>query len=227
MNHCKIKKIGWISCALLLLCGSVLAGPPSNGIGNGGGNGNGNAQGARQGKSDSLAEVRQSTLKYMDVQAALDDGFISTVECDAAPHTGLPKQLGGQGIHFALVSEPLGVFTASEVNFQQPNVLIYVPEYASDPPCGYTTEELLQDQACRDSLRLVAVEQLMLAENWSGHPDNPPEFHDQQYYYLHDNPETDIDEAHGFPPHYELHLWLYDHNPAGLFAQYNPNVTCH
>ena len=185
------EKIGCIFITSLFLCGTVFGGST--------GNGNGKSKGARQGKSHSLAEVRQATLKYMDVQNALDDGFISTVECDAAPHTGLPKQLGGQGIHFALVSGPLGVFTASEVNFLQPNVLIYVSEYPADPPCGYRMEELLQDQECRDSLRLVAVEQLMLADNWPGHaedPPEPPEFLGQQYYYLHDNPDTDwVNEA--------------------------------
>jgi hypothetical protein len=27
-------------------------------------------------------------------------------------------------------------------------------------------------------------------------------------------------------PLYELHLWLYEHNPNGLFNDWNPNVTC-
>jgi hypothetical protein len=26
--------------------------------------------------------------------------------------------------------------------------------------------------------------------------------------------------------HYDLHVWLYRHNPAGLFSAWNPNVTC-
>ena len=42
-----------------------------------------------------------------------------------------------------------------------------------------------------------------------------------------DNPATtDVDEAHGFMPHYELHVWLYRDNPNGTFAQFNPNVSC-
>jgi len=28
------------------------------------------------------------------------------------------------------------------------------------------------------------------------------------------------------PIHYDLHVWLYKHNPAGRFAMWNPNVTC-
>jgi hypothetical protein len=26
--------------------------------------------------------------------------------------------------------------------------------------------------------------------------------------------------------HYDLHVWLWKHNPAGLFAPTNPNVKC-
>ena len=54
----------------------------------------------------------------------------------------------------------------------------------------------------------------------------PPAFAGNDYYYMHDNPETGADEAHGFEPHYELHFWLYKKNPAGMFAQFNTEVTC-
>ena len=30
----------------------------------------------------------------------------------------------------------------------------------------------------------------------------------------------------GMPKHYDLHVWLYKHNPAGIFAAYNPRVEC-
>jgi hypothetical protein len=30
----------------------------------------------------------------------------------------------------------------------------------------------------------------------------------------------------GMPIHYDLHVWLYRHNPAGLFAMWNPTVHC-
>jgi hypothetical protein len=28
------------------------------------------------------------------------------------------------------------------------------------------------------------------------------------------------------PVHYDLHVWVYEANPSGTFAQWNPNVTC-
>jgi hypothetical protein len=30
----------------------------------------------------------------------------------------------------------------------------------------------------------------------------------------------------GEPVHYDLHVWLWSHNPAGMFAQFNPKLTC-
>ena len=30
----------------------------------------------------------------------------------------------------------------------------------------------------------------------------------------------------GMPEHYDLHVWLYERNPAGLFAAWNPRVHC-
>jgi hypothetical protein len=41
-----------------------------------------------------------------------------------------------------------------------------------------------------------------------------------------DDPATPTDEAHGFEPHYELHVWTHRDNPSGMFAEWNPNVTC-
>lgn len=30
----------------------------------------------------------------------------------------------------------------------------------------------------------------------------------------------------GMPIHYDLHVWIWKHNPAGLFAQWNPAGSC-
>lgn len=41
-----------------------------------------------------------------------------------------------------------------------------------------------------------------------------------------ENPETEALEAHGFAPHYELHVWVHRENPAGVFAQFHPDLRC-
>jgi hypothetical protein len=35
-------------------------------------------------------------------------------------------------------------------------------------------------------------------------------------------------DAHkpGQPPHYDLHAWVWKANPSGIFAPFNPNVSC-
>ena len=34
--------------------------------------------------------------------------------------------------------------------------------------------------------------------------------------------------GHGtdMPEHYDLHVWLYEVNPSGMYAAWNPAVTC-
>jgi hypothetical protein len=41
-----------------------------------------------------------------------------------------------------------------------------------------------------------------------------------------DDPKTPIDEAHMFAPHFDRHVWIYRDNPNGVFAPYNPAVSC-
>ena len=37
---------------------------------------------------------------------------------------------------------------------------------------------------------------------------------------------TPADEAHMFEPHFDRHVWIYRDNPNGVFAPFNPNVSC-
>lgn len=30
----------------------------------------------------------------------------------------------------------------------------------------------------------------------------------------------------GMPVHYDLHAWIFEHNPSGVFAPFNPRVSC-
>ena len=44
--------------------------------------------------------------------------------------------------------------------------------------------------------------------------------------HMADDPSTPGDEAHGFMPHYDQHVWLFRENPMGVLMPFNPNVTC-
>ncbi len=35
-----------------------------------------------------------------------------------------------------------------------------------------------------------------------------------------------LGHAPGMPIHYDLHVWLQKRNPSGMFAQWNPEVSC-
>ncbi len=64
-------------------------------------------------------------------------------------------------------------------------------------------------------LRLSAVEYVVPAEAWdaAGHS-QPPELFGHTFH---------LNEALGV---YALHAWIWKHNPAGLFEDWNPNVSC-
>jgi hypothetical protein len=180
---------------------------------------NANAQNMKSSGLPSDAElksIRAATEKYRDVKAAIADGYILPMAmCVDAAMEGLPPQLGAMGLHYIRPdllkltgTQPRVNGAGTHMDFHTPAVLIYEPKADG-------TQEL------------VAIENLVWAKPWKDAGNQkPPAFAGNDYYYMHDNPETAVDEAHGFEPHYELHFWLYKQNPAGMFAQFNGGVTC-
>ena len=165
-----------------------------------------------------LAAVRRATERFQDVKVALAEGYIRDPFdlCETAEMMGRPAALGAMGIHY-FRPDLLGVTgppnprvtgTGTHTDFLKPAILIYEPQQDS-------------------SLRLVAVENLVFARAWAaaGHR-NPPSFQGVPYDNMKDDPATPIDEAHMFDPHYDRHVWLYRENPNGMFAQFNPKVSC-
>ena len=56
--------------------------------------------------------------------------------------------------------------------------------------------------------------------------ETPPAYQGVEYDLMQDDPATALDEGHMFEPHYDRHVWVHRENPSGMFAQYNPDVTC-
>lgn len=73
-------------------------------------------------------------------------------------------------------------------------------------------EALLYARGPGGNLRLVAVEYIVINV---GQP--RPMFGDQPF---------DIGGAPIPASHWTLHVWLHEHNPAGMFAPFNPNISC-
>lgn len=164
-----------------------------------------------------LTAVYEATERFRDVSVAVAEGYVPdpTGMCVTAGFEGWPRQMGGMGVHYfrpdllgITATEPVVTGTGTHTDFRTPGVLVYAPDAEGE-------------------LELVAVENLVFAEAWhaAGHADRP-EFLGNQYFHLVENPETEALEAHGFAPHYELHVWLYRENPAGMFMPFNPALAC-
>lgn len=165
-----------------------------------------------------LEQVRAATERFRDVEVALAEGYIRDPMniCDTADMMGQPASLGAMGIHF-FRPDLLGISgppnprvdgNGTHIDFLNPGILIYEPQ-------------------ADGSLELVAVENLVFQKSWHAAGNKkPPSFHGVEYDTMQDDPATEIDEAHMFEPHYDRHVWLYRENPNGVFAQFNPKVSC-
>jgi hypothetical protein len=163
----------------------------------------------------SLDDLRSATERFRDVNVALAEGYLADDKCVTAEMIGAPAQLGAMGIHYlnpGLLGmtgvEPRVTGTGTHTDFRRPAILIYEPQ-------------------ADGSLELVGVENLVFRDTWraAGHH-TPPTFHGVEYDEMADDAATEMDEAHGFEPHYDLHIWLFRQNPAGTFAPFNPAVSC-
>ena len=166
----------------------------------------------------SLADVRKATERYRNVAAALAAGYVRDPFdlCDTAEMMGRPAALGAMGVHYVrpdllgITAPPSPRVNGNGVHtdFRTPSILIYEPQ-------------------ADGSMELVAVENLVFARAWRdrGHS-VPPSFHGVPYDTMIDDPATAADEAHMFEPHFDRHVWLYRANPNGIFAPFNPAVTC-
>ena len=165
-----------------------------------------------------LGAVRAATARFQDVRQALAEGYVRDPGnmCITSTMMGGKASAGAMGIHYFL-PDLLGITAppsprvngnGTHTDFRKPSILIYEPQ--SD-----------------GSLKLVAVENLVFRWAWAqaGHRE-PPSFHGVKYEMMADNPRTKVDEAHMFEPHYDRHVWLYRDNPSGVFAQFNPSVSC-
>ena len=166
----------------------------------------------------SLDEVRAATERFKDVKVALAEGYVADPEniCHTAAHMGRDGALGGMGIHY-FRPDLLGITAppnprvsgeGTHIDFRKPAILIYEPN-------------------AKGELELIAVENLVFEKAWrASGKTQPPTFQGVTFDHMVDDPATPEDEAHSFEPHYDLHVWLYRPNPAGMFKPFNPNVTC-
>lgn len=143
-----------------------------------------------------LILAKALTAKYVDVRNAVKDGYVTEPGPDGKP-VCVSSPDGGMGIHYV-----------------QPKLAAKAPDYRK--PAMLTYEPLPSGK-----LRLVALEYFKPANDQTGKDtsDRP---------YLFKQPFDGPMPGHspGMPVHYDLHVYLWKHNPSGLFAMWNPNVRC-
>jgi hypothetical protein len=150
--------------------------------------------------SPELKQARAALDKYRDPVAAVHDGYFSSVGCIEYPRGGHEGTMhyapGGMGVHFLNLQ-----LVGPKLDPAKPQVLIYEPD--------------------GDKLRLAAAEWFVPVQAMPAGA-RPTIFGKQL--------EGPMEGHHPLMPeglhHYDLHVWLWKENPAGVFAPTNPAVKC-
>lgn len=143
-----------------------------------------------------LSAARSATARYHDVAVALAAGH--GVFPDAAGITCIDNPgVGAMGVHYA-----------NGARFADPTIVATAPEV------------LVYEPAADGRLRLVALEYVVLADAWDALHDSPPELFGREFAL------TPAGNRYGLPAFYELHAWLWKHNPRGMFDDWNSRVSC-
>jgi hypothetical protein len=105
---------------------------------------------------------------------------------------------GAMGVHFAQAARKAD----GTVQPDQPQFLIYEP-------------------MADGSMRLVGVEFFVLVSDWENKNGAVPAVLDGNLMNLITSPNR-----YGLPPFYEMHVWAWEDNPKGTFADWNTRVSC-
>ena len=158
-----------------------------------------------------LAQVRRVTARFHDIDKAMAAGYTVWSPNPFAAGATCPSSAEGQmGYHLVNVS---------------------LRGSAANPAAGDATidplrpEMLLYEKRADGKLHLVGVEYIVFQAAWErvhGAGAAPPTVFGEPLLW----------STHSFVaggpsiPHYELHVWLWTGNPLGMFAPWNPTVTC-
>jgi hypothetical protein len=173
--------------------------------------------------------------------AALVLGVLVVAGCDSAD-SGM-STIDGSSIHAdnrpavpapATLSRELAAARAATARFQRVQVA-EMADYEQGSPCvehpvlggmGYhwvnfglmggldvtKPQALLYEPMSNGRLRLVGLEWIMPFSADAPADGPPPVLFGQEFH-------------HG-PPGWILHVWVWTHNPSGMFEDWNPNVSC-
>ena len=158
-----------------------------------------------------LAAVRDATDQFHEVSAAMAAGYL-----DPAGRACDQIATGAMGIH----SPNFALQASQVVDPLQPEVLLYLPK----PGGGFRLVGVEYIQFVL--LRNPATNQVAPWTSSSPWPSNyqvitpTPELFGQTF----NGPMPG--HIPGMPWHWDLHAWIWAHNPAGMFEPWNPAIGC-
>jgi hypothetical protein len=152
--------------------------------------------------SKALAALRDTTDIYHDVNVAFAAGYRpSSAGCESDPTGAMGIHYGHGGLLGIVRGSNPPTGTDAVIDPLRPEVLLYEPQ-------------------ADGSRRLVGIEFVVYRAAWDAVNPSPPTFagvpFDRKF----------GSESHGHADHYELHIWLWRNNPLGMFAPWNPKVSC-
>jgi hypothetical protein len=145
---------------------------------------------------DGLSNARAATAGYHNVDAAGDANYGLFTDAQGIACIDNPG-VGAMGIHYV----NLTLVGSGTINASTPQALVYEPQ-------------------ANGRLRLVAVEYIVFQSAWDANHSSRPSLFGQQFELI------GAGNRYGIPAFYELHAWLWKHNPRGMFDDWNPLVSC-
>lgn len=146
-----------------------------------------------------LTEVRAATARFNSLHQAARAGY-GQPPAPAPLHECISSFDGSGAMGFHYINGNLLDGVADPTH---PEVLVYAPD--SD-----------------GNLHLVALEYVIFQDAWfANHPAGT-----MPSLFGHDFMATGFPNRFDIPAFFSLHVWLWQSNPAGLFAPFNPTVSC-
>jgi len=146
-----------------------------------------------EGPTPLVDKVRNATARYININVALAEGWVTATPCVSGPDSG------AMGVHLVLPAR----LSSGVLDPEQPEALIYEP-------------------MANGAMRLVGVEFIVLESVWT--MNNPaggvPALEGNLLNYI------GAPNRFGLPAFYEMHVWAWEQNPKGSYADWNTHVTC-
>jgi hypothetical protein len=143
-----------------------------------------------------LALVRHATARYHNLTLAESTGYAKLVDVNDIACIDMPGT-GAMGVHYVKGD----LVADNRADRLRPEALVYEPVDGN-------------------KLRLVAVEYVIFQAGWDADHRARPKLFGQEFAL------TTAPNRFGLDAFYSLHVWVWKMNPDGMFAAFNPRVSC-